>query len=371
MTRLILVHDYLGQFGGAEKVVIELCHTFPGAPLFTSYYAPERTFAEFRRQEVHTSFLKHAPGIRRWYRAYVVAFPFAFRLARLPKCDVVLSSSSAFAKGVRVPEAALHVCYCHAPMRFAWGLDGYLEHDGQRSGFMLQALRPAMAGLRAWDLHMNRNVDVFVANSHNVASRIQRLYGRHAEVVYPPVDIGRFEPDGTDPDDFYLVVSRLVGYKRVDLAVEACTRLGRRLIVAGDGPDRAKLEAMAGPTVEFLGTVSWKRVPELMSRCKALLFCGDEDFGITPVESMASGRPVIAYGLGGALETVVEGETGLFFRECSVEALMATIERFEAHGAFASAACRARAEEFGHERFRAQITTVVSRALEHRAEKTP
>ena len=369
MTRLILAHDYLGQYGGAEKVVLQLCRTFPGAPLFASYYSPERTFAEFREFEVHTSFLNGAPGIDRWYRAYLAAYPLAFRTARLPDCDVVLSSSSAFAKGIRTPPSSIHVCYCHSPMRFAWGLDAYLENDHRRSAITGVALRPAMDLLRSWDIRSNANVDLFVANSANVARRILRLYGRQARVIFPPVEIGRFAPTYQDPEDFYLVVSRLAGYKRVDLAVQACTRLGRRLIVAGDGPERFRLESIAGPTVEFLGTVGWATVPELMSRCKALLFCGDEDFGMTPVEAMASGRPVIAYGAGGALETVVDGRTGLFFDTPDPNSLAVAIERFESLGEWSPGVCRTHAEQFGEERFCSEMRGVVDGAVRSRGKE--
>jgi glycosyltransferase involved in cell wall biosynthesis len=362
MTRLVLAHDYLGQFGGAEKVVLELCRTFPDAPLYASYYAPDRTFAEFQEQDVRTTFLNAAPGIEKWYRAYLAAYPLAFRMANLPDCDVVLSSSSAFAKGVKIPSSAVHICYCHSPMRFAWGLDAYLNNDCRRNALISTGLRPMMRALCEWDLRTNTNVDLFIANSQNVAGRIERLYGRHADVIYPPVELGRFAPNGRGPEDFYLVVSRLAGYKRVDLAVEACTKLRRRLIVAGDGPQRAYLESIAGPTVEFLGTVGWAAVPDLMSRCRALLFCGDEDFGMVPVEAMASGRPVIAYGRGGALETVVDGETGLFFDMPFSESLMAAIVRFEALDDFPSDACAKRAATFSDDRFRRQITEVVQQA---------
>jgi glycosyltransferase involved in cell wall biosynthesis len=364
VTRVVLAHDYLGQFGGAEKVVVELCRTFPDAPLYVSYYEPERTYAEFRRHRVHTTFLDRAPGIRRRHRAYAALYPVAFGLARLPDCDVVLSSSSAFAKGVRVPPGAVHVCYCHSPMRFAWGLDRYLDHESLGHAVTRTALRPLMAGLRSWDLRTNATVDVFLANSRNTAARITRLYGRPAEVVYPPVDLDGFSPDGCGPDDYYLVVSRLSAYKRVDLAVEACTRLGRRLLIVGDGPMRARLQAMAGPTVEFLGSQPQATLARLMARCRALVFCSDDDFGITPVEAMASGRPVVALGAGGALETVVDGQTGLFFSAPSVASLTAALRELEARPPFAEAACRARAERFGAARFRDEVAAVVEKAAD-------
>ena len=245
-------------------------------------------------------------------------------------------------------------------MRFAWGLDDYVAADDRFGALGKAVLRPAMMALRAWDLKANAGVDVFVANSHHVARRIRRLYGRTAEVVYPPVRLDRFCPSGDAPDDYYLVVSRLVGYKRVDLAVEACTRLGRKLVVVGEGPVQQQLREVAGPTVAFLGHRSDADVARLTTRCRALLFCGDEDFGITPVEAMAAGRPVIAYEAGGALETVLENETGLFFREPSADGLTDAMLTFE-HEDFSPHACRHRAEEFSAERFRASIATIVAR----------
>ncbi len=337
MKDVVLVHDYLGQYGGAEQVVLELCRTYPSAPLFTSFYAPEATYGDFRAVDVRVSPLDRAPGMPRWFKAYFPAYPLVFKTARLPECRVVLSSSSAFAKGVAVPEGAAHICYCHAPMRFAWDLDGYVAADDRVGALATAALKPAMSALRRWDLRTNDAVDVFVANSRNVAARIQRLYGRTAEVIYPPVRVDRFSPSGEPPDDAYLVVSRLVSYKRVDLAVQACSALGRNLLVVGDGPALPQLRALAGPTVTFLGRQDADEVARLMARCRALLFCGDEDFGITPVEAMAAGRPVVAYGAGGALETVVEHETGAFFREASAESLADALLAFERRGLRAEA----------------------------------
>lgn len=360
MTDVVLVHDYLGQFGGAERVVLELARSFPEAPVFTSYFDPETTYREFKGLDVRVSPLDRAPGIGRCFKAYALAYPVAFGAMRLPPCDVVVSSSSAFAKGVRVPAGARHICYCHTPMRFAWDLDTYVQNDGRAAAVTKGALRPVMAALRAWDLRANTAVDQFVANSHNVARRIQRLYGRSSDVIYPPVDVDRFRPSGAPPDDFYLVVSRLLPYKRVDLAVEACSRLDRRLLVVGEGPAEKGLRAAAGPTVSFLGRRRTAEVADLMARCRALLFCGDEDFGMTPVEAMASGRPVIAYGAGGALETVIEGETGVFFAESSPEALAATMQSFETLR-FSPARCRGRAEQFSARRFRAEMIALVER----------
>lgn len=358
MVDVVIAHDYLGQFGGAERVVEEMCEVYPDAPIYTSYFVPDRTFPFFKTRAVHTSFLDRAPGIALHHKAYLLLYPLAFARLRLPQCRVVISSSSSFAKGVRIPRGAVHICYCHAPMRFAWDFDTYVAHDSGVGKFSRMAARAVMAPLRQWDLASNDSVDHFIANSKNIQERIWRLYGREADVVYPPVDVDEFSVS-PDPEDYYLVVSRLVGYKRVDLAVEACSKSGRRLVVIGDGPVRPSLEAMAGSTIEFRGRVSDVEMRETMSRCRALLFCGEEDFGITPVECMAAGRPVIAYGAGGALETIVDGETGLFFDLQEADSLLECLERFEA-AEFSVEACVNQAQHFAPSLFRQRLAEIVS-----------
>jgi len=359
--RVTIVHDYLGQFGGAERVVEEMCRVYPDAPVFTSFYAPESTYDSFREMDIRTTWMQHAPRIVNRHKAYLPLYPLAFQSMRLPPCDVVLSSSSAFAKGVHPPAGAVHVCYCHAPMRFAWRFNDYVEREQSVPPLLASGLRPLMSLLRSWDVASNRTVDVLIANSEVTRGRMASYYGRDSTVLYPPVDVDRFY-SSDEPGDFYLVVSRLVGYKRVDLAVEACTLSGRRLIVAGDGPARSQLEEIAGPSVEFVGRVSNERIADLMSRCRALLFCGEEDFGITPVESMASGRPVIAYGCGGALETIKDGITGVFFPEQVAASLAEAMERFEACSIDRDA-CTRRARTFRPEVFQDGLRGIVDSAL--------
>jgi len=284
--------------------------------------------------------------------------PWAFARLELDDFDVVISTSSAFSKNVRVRKGAVNVCYCHTPPRYLWDLwDDYRRRiPGSR------LLWPVISWLRRKDLEAARRVSRFVANSHFVAERIERLYGRTADVVYPPVDLNRIALATQPPGDFYLVVARLVGYKRIDLAVQACTALGRRLVVVGRGSQREQLEKIAGPTVEFRGELGDAEVVGLLRSCRAFLFPGIEDFGIAPVEAQAAGRPVIAFAQGGALETVVDGVTGLFFHAQTASALADAILAFEARE-FDPAACRRNAERFDASVFRERIRTVVASAI--------
>jgi glycosyltransferase involved in cell wall biosynthesis len=305
--------------------------------------------------------MQHVPGAERHFRYLLPFFPAAVGRFDLREYDLVLSSSHCVAKGARAGAGALHVCYCFTPMRYVWDL--YDDYFGRRASLATRAVMPAVAAaLRRWDRASSRRVHHFVAISQYVAGRIHRSYGRDADVIYPPVDVRRFPSADGPPEDQYFVVSALVPYKRVDLAVAAANKLGRRLLVVGTGPERARLEALAGPTVEFLGWQSDEAVARLYGRCRALLFPGLEDFGIVPLEAMAAGRPVIAYGQGGALETIVglgtgpEPPTGVFFGEQTVEALVDALRRFEANAhRFAPKALRARAEVFDRPRFKDRV----------------
>lgn len=360
--RVAIIHDYLTQCGGAERVLLEMSKAFPDATIWTSVYDPDRTYEGFRDKPVRCSFLAHLPWAKSHHRAYLLAYPAAFASMRLPPCDLVLSSSTAFAKGVRVPPGAIHVCYCNTPMRFAWSLDTYVAGQTPRARLGRALLGPVMAGMRRWDLKKNDNVDVFIANSLNISKRISSLYGRHSVIVHPPVDLARFSYE-MGPDEYYLVVSRLLQYKRVDLAVNACTELGRPLLVVGTGPEERRLRAMAGPSVRFLGRVDDSEISGLLARCRALLFCGEEDFGIVPLEAIASGRPVIAYGAGGALETMRDGVTGLFFHEQTAASVCESIQRFEA-SEYDSGACAEHAASFSPEHFRAHLMQVCNLSLQ-------
>lgn len=355
--QIAVVHDYFTQMGGAEKVAEELMRMLPGASLHSTVALPDRMPPGLAGTHVGTSWMQHLPRMKQYYRFYFLLYPLAVRSLDLSRYDLVISSSSGYAKGVRTNRDAMHICYCHTPMRWAWSFDSYSAREAMGSAKRL-LLPPLVRALQKWDEGASRQPDHFVANSKTVAARIKRAYGRTAEVIHPPIDLDRFRPS-SEREDYYLVLARLVSYKRIDLAVDACTRLGRRLLIIGDGPDRARLMAHAGPTVSFLGRLSDTEVEHYAARCRALIFPGDEDFGMAPLELAAAGRPTIAYRAGGAVETIVEGETGIFFDRQEPLDLASVIEQFERQE-WSSAALRRHAERFGIDVFQARFRQFLS-----------
>jgi glycosyltransferase involved in cell wall biosynthesis len=371
-VNVALVHDWLTGMRGGERCLEVFCELFPAAPIYTLLHAPGSVSPAIERRDIHTSFIQRLPDAERRYRHYLPLFPAAIRRFDLTGYDLVLSSSHAVAKGVRAPRGALHVCYCFTPMRYVWDL--YDDYFGRGAGWVASMLMPPVAAaLRRWDRRTAAGVHRFVAISHFIADRIRRVYGREADVIYPPVDVSRFRIDES-PGDYYLVVSALTPYKRVDLAVEAAGRLGRRLLVVGTGPEERRLRALAGPTVDLLGWRDDAETAALYAGCRALIFPTLEDFGITPLEAMAAGRPVIAFGQGGALETVVapggaEPPTGLFFERQTVDALVDAVRRFESgRYRFEPKDLRLRAEGFDRGLFKERVQTyLTARLREHRA----
>jgi glycosyltransferase involved in cell wall biosynthesis len=369
--KVALVHDWLTGMRGGERCLEVFCELFPTADLYTLLHVPGSVSPAIERHRIITSFIDSLPGAGGRYRFYLPLFPAAVGRFDLRGYDLILSSSHAVAKGVRVPPGALHVCYCFTPMRYVWDLYGH--YFGARSGPLARAVMPGLAAwLRRWDRRTAARVHHFVAISSFIADRIARAYGRAADVIHPPVDVMRFRVD-EGPGDYYLVVSALTPYKRVDIAVEAATRLGRRLVVVGTGAEERRLRALAGPTVEFRGWQNDAAVADLLAGCRALLFPPLEDFGIAPLEAMASGRPVIAYGQGGVLETVVppgavDPPTGLLWAPQTAGALMAAIGRLEARAVdFEPKALRRHAEGFDRPRFRERIDRYLQvRLAEHR-----
>ncbi|MFZ2114015.1 MAG: glycosyltransferase [Solirubrobacteraceae bacterium] len=359
--RVAVVHEWLTIPGGSEDVVMELLEMFPKAELFTSVYDPKPWPEIVTERPVHASYLNRIPGAQAHYPKLLPLMTRAYRAFDFSRFDLVLSSSHACAKNIRTPPGVPHVCYCHTPMRYAWD-ESLLE--GEEIGRATRLALPLMLRrLRRQDVEGAASPDVFVANSRNVADRIRRYYGRSAEVVNPPVDVDRLLALPRDPGEHYLVFGRVVPYKRVELAAAACARLGRSLRVAGDGRAMASVRAAAAghPEIELLGRVEDAERDALMSSARALLFPGEEDFGIVPVEAQAAGLPVIAYEVGGASETVIDGGTGVLFEQQSALGLTGAIERFEGLE-LAEQAIRQNAERFGRERFRLEMAEAIERA---------
>ncbi len=341
--RIALVHDWLNQIGGAEAVLEVLAGLFPGAPVYTSIYSPGAMPPAYRGWDVRTTWLNRLPGIHRRHQPYLPLYPLAFGGLTLRGYDLVISNKSAFCFGVRTPPETRHLCYCLTPTRFVWDYDTYVE--GEQIGRLARLVARLLVGrLQRWERAAAGRATAFAAISTEIQSRIQRFYGRDSVVIHPPVNTGRFVPAGSH-DDYFLIVSRLIPYKRIDLAVQAFSVLGLPLWVAGSGRDRARLEALAGPSVRFLGRVPDEELPGLYARCRAYILPGLEDFCIAPVEAMAAGRPVIAYGRGGALDTVVDGVTGTFFPEPTAASLAEAVRRFDTLD-LDTAAIRAHAQQF-------------------------
>lgn len=360
--RVAIIHYWLFHMRGGEKVVEELCRMFPEAVIFTHLYDRENVSEIIRRHEVRETFIARLPFARKLYQKYLPLMPYALEGLDLREFDLVISSESGPAKGVIPMPDTPHVCYCHSPMRYLW--DQYHVYR-ENSGLVTRAMMPMLTHeLRKWDVTNSARVDHFVANSNHVANRIEKYYRRDAEVVFPPVSVEDFAPVAPgEVEDFYLLAGELVTYKRPDIAVKAFNRNGKKLVVIGDGPDRRKLEAIARPNVTFLGKVPFAELKSHFARCKALVFPGEEDFGIIPVEVMASGRPVIAYGRGGALDTVVEGETGQLFKPQSVDGLIEAVSRFETElaDAFDPARAIAHAQSFNRENFRSGLKAAIEK----------
>jgi glycosyltransferase involved in cell wall biosynthesis len=350
-----LVHDWMNQIGGAEDVLEVMVDIYPGAPVYTSLYAPDRMPAHWRQWDIRTSFIDDLPLAHRRQQLYFPLYPLAFERFDLRGYDLVLSNKSGFCHGVITGPETVHICYCLTPTRYVWRFHQYAEQERLSRPVRL-ALQPFLTQLRQWDRLAADRVDHFIAISAEVRRRIAKNYRREATIIYPPVDVQRFEPSATH-DDYYLFVGRLVPYRRVDLLIEAFNRLDRPLLIAGSGRDRPRLEAMAGPTVKFLGYVDDADLPELMARCRAFVFPGEEDFGIAPIQAMAAGRPVIAYGAGGSLDTVVPG-TGRLFAEQSLTAIIEAVESYDPDAASPDF-IRAHAESFDQSVFKRRLQAFV------------
>ncbi|MGC2162491.1 MAG: glycosyltransferase [Silvibacterium sp.] len=369
--RIAIIHYWFVSEGGGERVVEVLADMFPEADIFALVVNPERLPQSLRKRKLHTSFLQRIPGSRRFHRHFLLLHPLALEQFDLSSYDLVISSESGPAKGVITSAKTCHVCYCHSPMRYLW--DMHAEYKAAMNPVVRMIYSLASSWLRVWDLATASRVDFFVANSHFVASRIQKLYRRSSEVIWPPVNIGAGRVQ-RQLGKYYLCVGRLVDYKRIDLAVKVCSRLGRRLKVVGDGPLLKKLQGMAGPTIEFSGIETASELEESFAGCRALLFPGEEDFGMVPVEAQSFGRPVIAYGSGGALETIrgywpdqpfEEDRTGIFFTSQTESSLEEAILGFESVEAkFSPEIVAAHARQFDTARFKSHMEQFLAQSYQ-------
>jgi glycosyltransferase involved in cell wall biosynthesis len=365
MPRVAVIHEWLASWAGSERVLGEILHCFPEADLFTLVdFLPEDQRAQLAGHRIQTSFLQGLPLARSRFRAYLPLMPLAIEQFDLSGYDLIISSSHAVAKGVLTQPGQVHISYVHTPMRYAWCLEeSYLSGAGLLKGLRRIGARPLLHYLRQWDAVSTNRVDRLLANSRYVAARIWKTYRRQSEVVYPPVDVHRFDPS-REREDFYLCVSRLVPYKRVDLIVSAFTQLGLPLVLIGNGPELKRVMDGAGPNITYLGHQPDEAVRWHQERCRAFVIAADEDFGITSVEAQAAGAPVIALARGGSLETVLHQETGVLFDEQTQEGLADAVAAFHgSHTEFDPQTCRQNAEQFSVERFRIQLVRAVAGEL--------
>jgi glycosyltransferase involved in cell wall biosynthesis len=356
--RVAIIHYWLVGMRGGERVLEELLTCFPQADIFTHVYAPETVSSAIRARTVHETFVGRLPGARRHYKKYLGFMPRALEELDLRDYDLVISSESGPAKGVLAPPSAKHICYCHTPMRYLY--DHYPQYRDNLNFLERLYFSHLAHRLRQWDAISAMRVDAFVANSTFVASRIRRVYNRDADVVHPPVALDDYQPGSGARGDYYLAVSELVHYKRTDLTIEAFRGLDRELLVVGDGEERSALAKLAPPNVTLLGRVSTERLAELYQGARALIFPAEEDFGIVPVEAMACGCPVLAFGEGGARDSVADGVTGLLFARQSVESLRGCISKFESM-TFDGDRVASHARGFSGERFRREFQDIVAR----------
>ena len=361
LVKIAIVHDWLNQIGGAENVLEVMVSMFPEAPVFSTIYAPELMPSVYRSWDIRTSWLNRAPAIHHHHQPYLPLYPAAVKSLDLRNYDVILSNKSGFIHGVKTQPYQRHLCYCLAPTRYVWDYGAYASRErlGRFTGMFL---KPVISKLRRWDYEAAQRVDQFCAISTDIQRRIKTYYKRDSVVIAPPANTDRFKPIKHPSEDYYLIVSRLIPYKRIDLAVRAFSKMGKRLVIAGVGRDQQSLEAMAGPTVTFTGYMPKNEVTSLMANCRAFVFPGYEDFGITPVEAQAAGRPVIAYAAGGALDTVIDNETGIFFHEQTVDSIVDAVMRLEATS-FDPWHIRCNAQRFSEARFREALRAWITQHI--------
>lgn len=359
--KLALVHDWLNQIGGAEDVLDVLVNYYPDSPVYTSIFAPDLMPQHYQNWDIRTLWIDKLPAIHNHHQPYLPFYPPAWDKLDLSDYDLILSNKSGFCHGLQFDDSTVHICYCLAPTRYVWQLEHYIAREG--FGKVVEfGLRPMIAMMKRWDYAAAQRVSHFIAISTDIQQRIKTYYNRDSDIIFPPVDTSRFQPvPQDDVEDYYLVVSRLVPYKQIQLAVQAATELGVPLKVGGKGRDMEHLQMVAGDTVEFLGYVPDESLPDLMAKCKAFIFPGLEDFGITPVQAQSAGRPVIAYKGGGALDTVIPSVTGEHFEEMTVDSLKSVMQNFDAKR-YNSVDIRTHAQKFDTKIFTTQINAYIEQA---------
>jgi glycosyltransferase involved in cell wall biosynthesis len=367
--KVAIVHDWIIDIGGAERCLESIYSLYPLSDVYTLIASEQSAVSlGIDTKRITSSFIKKLPKAKRKYRNYLPFFPFAIEQFDLSGYDVVISSSHSVAKGALTDSNQLHICYCHTPVRYAWDMyHQYMKDNGLTKGLKGNIAKLILHYIRIWDLASTNRIDHFIANSQNTAKRIKKIYGRESTVIYPPVDIDRFELH-FEKEDFYLTASRMVPYKKMDLIVEAFSQMpDKKLVVVGDGPDFKKIRSKASRNVEILGYQPSDILKELMQKSKAFVFAAEEDFGIVPVEAQACGTPVIGYEKGGLKETVIENKTGIFYKQQTVQSLIGAIAEFERKQyRFDSMVIRKNAKRFGRERFEEEFKNFVERQLTSR-----
>jgi glycosyltransferase involved in cell wall biosynthesis len=365
--KVAIVHDWLTSYGGAETFVELLCRIYPDADIYTLVYDKKRMENHFINNKIRTSPLQKIPFAPKIYTKLLYFMPKAIESFDFSGYDLVICSSSCCAKGVITPPSVPQIAYIHTPMRYAWDL--FFEYQKRSNAVVRHFMNKWMGGIRQWDYISSQRIDTLLANSNYIARRVKKYWNRDAEVIYSPVNTRRFFPADFSHEDFYVAFSRLVPYKRMDLAVEACRKLGRKLVVIGSGPENKALRKLASGcgTITFTGRVSDEVLRSYLQRCRAIIFCAEEDFGLVPLETQACGRPVIALGKGGACETVVAGKTGVFFKEQNTDSVIQAVREFESlddSGAFDGRIIAEHAASFSEERFTAEFKAAVGRTIE-------
>jgi len=361
--KLAIIHDFLNQYGGAERVVGYFLRIFPGVPVYTSIYFPDDTFDLFKNENITATFMQKIPGIRKHYKKFFLLYPYAFRSLKLYDYEIIMSSSSSYSHFINKSKESVHINYCYTPPRFLWEAASYLE--GEKVSVLMSAVaKPMIYFLRKMDLKQSKKIDYYIAISKYVRDKIKKVYSRDSVVIYPPIEVKKYK-FSRSKEGFYLIVSRLKGYKRIDIAIRAFNMLGKKLFIVGTGEDEINLRKISRENIEFLGVVSESELLNLYSKAKSLIFTGKEDFGLTPIEAQASGTPVVAFAEGGASETVISGRTGFFFNKQEPEVLVKVIKEFEKN-CLDPVKCRENAERFDFKNFKKDIIDFIKDAYKER-----